>query len=250
MSTLMTTNGIYSNTFFDSVTDSALQSAKVIVPMVLDLVNASSVLDVGCGRGAWLTVFKDHGVERIIGIDGSYVDQSKLLIESRSFFPTDLSRPFKVPGVFDLAICLEVAEHLPASIATKLVHQLTEAAPVILFSAAIPGQGGTNHINEQWPWYWEKLFEERGYYKLDPIRTSIWQDQRVASWYRQNLFLYASSGLISESPRLKEERLKAKASDLELINKNQLLRYTYVSGIMSLLPGMIWKSLKRRIFGS
>ena len=93
---------------------------------------------------------------------------------------------------FDLALCLEVAEHLPASSAPVLIESLVSAAPVVLFSAAVPEQGGVHHINEQWPSYWEKLFAERGLRKFDVIRPLIWNNCSIQPWYRQNLYLFTS----------------------------------------------------------
>jgi hypothetical protein len=138
-------------------------------------------------------------------LDGSYVDQSTLLIERGFFTPSDLSGDFQIPGKFDLAICLEVAEHLPKERAAALVGRLTAAAPVVLFSAAVPGQGGTDHINERWPGYWRRLFNDQGYSMLDPIRPLIREDRRVRWWYRQNIVMFASAAAIRDNPALAAE---------------------------------------------
>jgi hypothetical protein len=108
----------------------------------------------------------------------------------------------KARGRYDLAVCLEVAEHLPESSAADLVRALTAFAPVVLFSAAVPGQGGVGHINEQWPAYWKGLFEQHGFYRRDPIRPRIWTNERVHWWYRQNIFLFASRQKVEESRAL------------------------------------------------
>jgi SAM-dependent methyltransferase len=173
--------------------DRARDSARVVVPMVVALTHPSSVLDIGCGRGAWLGEFKANGVSKIVGLDGSYLKQSMLLFPSECFRPTDLSGKFEIPaGRFDLAICLEVAEHLPALNSRHLVRQLTSAAPQVLFSAAPPGQGGRGHINCQPLSYWRKIFEEFGFKMLDPFRPRLRDDPKVAWWYRQNMVLFAS----------------------------------------------------------
>ena len=73
-----------------------------------------SVLDVGCGAGAWLTVWKSLGAETL-GLDGNYVRPEQLLISPGEFSAVDLSASFSLDRRFDLAQSLEVAEHLPAS---------------------------------------------------------------------------------------------------------------------------------------
>ena len=136
-------------------------SARVVVPMVIELTHPSSVLDVGCGRGAWLSAFIANGIEQVVGLDGDYIKPSTLLFPADRFRPTNLSIKFEIPpDRFDLAICLEVAEHLPAPNSRHLVRQLTSAASQVLFSAAPPGQGGGGHINCKPLSYWRKIFEE------------------------------------------------------------------------------------------
>jgi SAM-dependent methyltransferase len=241
----------YDDRFFARITDWSIESARVVVPLVMRLVAPRSVVDVGCGQGAWLRCFQECGVSEVRGLDGDYVDRKKLLVDSRSFQMTDLARPFSIGGRYDLALCLEVAEHLPARAASRLVRVLTDSAPVVLFSAAVPGQGGTRHLNEQWPSYWKHLFDRRGFVRLDPIRRHVWQDERVGWWYRQNLFLFASPAAIGASPALAEEARKAQAlggeGALDCISSRILARYTSVGGLLSQLPGAIWRALSNRL---
>lgn len=102
----------------------------------------------------------------------------------------DLDAPIRLDRTFDLAICLEVAEHLTPGRAESLVNDLVSLAPVVAFSAAIPGQGGTNHSNERWPSYWRDLFSLAGFDAIDWLRTSNWRNEEIEWWYRQNLILY------------------------------------------------------------
>jgi 2-polyprenyl-3-methyl-5-hydroxy-6-metoxy-1,4-benzoquinol methylase len=106
----------------------------------MNLLHPQSVLDLGCGQGAWLRAFEEHGVESIRGFDGDYVDRSALLIAPSAFSTIDLTSPMTIEGHYDLALCLEVGEHIAAKHARRLVQTLTSLAPVVLFSAAIPGQ--------------------------------------------------------------------------------------------------------------
>lgn len=180
----------YDAGFYALQDDWSAQSARVVVPLVMDLVRPASVLDVGCGTGTWLAAFAAAGVADYLGMDGEYVARDRLKIPADRFRPADLATTPAPGRRFDLASCLEVAEHLPAATAPALVGMLTAAAPAVLFSAALPGQGGIGHVNEQWPWYWQELFAARGYVRLDPLRKAVWQHPEVAPYYQQNLFLY------------------------------------------------------------
>lgn len=182
----------YDGGFFDGLRSSARSSAQVLVPMTLTMVPATSVVDVGCGTGTWLSVFGEHGVSELLGIDGDYVDRSSLDIGADRFLAADLAAPLPLSRRFDLALSLEVAEHLPAERAEGFVQDLTRLAPVVLFSAAVPNQGGTHHVNEQWPSYWADLFAVHGYESVDCLRPRLWDDARVAWWYAQNVLLYVS----------------------------------------------------------
>jgi SAM-dependent methyltransferase len=164
--------------------------------MLIDIVEPTSVVDVGCGIGAWLAEFKNHGVEDVLGLDSREMLAAQSVLGANETLATDLASLGELDGVFDLALCLEVAEHLPSASADDLVAFLTTAAPVIAFSAAVPGQGGVDHVNEQWPGYWRARFEARGYRQVDGLRSVLWNDARVAWWYRQNLFLYTSKDLV------------------------------------------------------
>src|SRR5204862_3532668 len=144
----------------------SLRSARAVVPLVMELVRPASVLDVGCGLGTWLAAFAEAGVADFLGMDGDYVDRAKLKIPAERFRAADLTNPPSPGRTFDLAVCLEVAEHLPEKASPRLVELLATAAPVVLFSAALPGQGGTRHINEQWPAFWQRLFAARGFVRL------------------------------------------------------------------------------------
>jgi len=238
---------IYGDTSVELDTQGSLESARVIVPIVTALLNPKSVIDFGCGRGAWLKAFQENGVKLIQGVDGAWLDQSKLLIDSSRFRSVDLCKPCDLHGEWDLAICLEVAEHLPEGASEPLIQALTSAAQAILFSAAIPGQAGRGHINEQWPAYWRQLFERRGFRRLDPIRRHIWQDSRVNWWYRQNIFLYAAEQAIAESEVLKaEQELAARMQD-EWIHVRVLSSHEGLRAILRELPRVAWQAIKHRI---
>lgn len=191
--------------FFDMINAGSAASARVIVPMVLDLVPATRVVDVGCGEGAWLSVFAEHGCE-ITGVDGPHVETDRLLIPNGRFVQHDLTRPLKLKPLapFELAVSLEVAEHLPARRADAFVADLCALAPTVLFSAAFPKQGGVGHVNEQWleP-YWLDRFADGGYRCADPFRWRLLRDPLVEPWYASNMVLMVKAG--SPFERLADE---------------------------------------------
>ncbi|MGE3619859.1 MAG: methyltransferase domain-containing protein [Acidimicrobiia bacterium] len=181
----------YSARFYEGIDAGSARSAARVVPLVVSVVKPTSVVDVGCGTGTWLAAFKDAGVPDVLGLDGG-APGPQTRIDPTELRTVDLSRPIDVGRTFDLAVTLEVAEHLPASRSASLVDDLCRLAPVVLFSAAIPGQGGTEHVTERWPSYWVELFAAHGYELVDRIRPSIWDEDDVESWYAQNVLLFAA----------------------------------------------------------
>jgi SAM-dependent methyltransferase len=180
------------------------------VPYIVETLRPQSVVDVGCGPGSWLAVAIENGVPRVVGIDGDWVDREQLEIPLECFIPRDLVRDrIRLDETFDLAISLEVGEHLPTDQASAFVRELVTLAPIVLFSAAVPFQGGTDHRNEQWPVYWERLFEEHDYVGVDCVRPRFWNDERVRYFYAQNTLLYV------ERARLKQLRKLGGAFDLD-----------------------------------
>jgi SAM-dependent methyltransferase len=182
---------LYCRDFYHRQHDGSLRSANEIVPTLIHLLRPASVIDVGCGVGGWLSVFQQSGVTDVLGVDGEWVDPRDLLIPQDRFLAEDLRRGIHLQRRFDLALSLEVAEHLPMDCAKTFVDSLVALSPVVVFSAAVPRQGGTGHINEQWPDYWAALFERSGYQVLDVLRTRFWQNAAVEWWYAQNILLFA-----------------------------------------------------------
>jgi SAM-dependent methyltransferase len=180
---------VYNANFYDFVTPGSAASARVVLPILWDFCRPDSVIDVGCGGGGWARTAREFGATRVIGVDGSYVEATTLLIPIDDFVAHDLSQPLPQFDRFDLAVNLEVAEHLPEQRAESLVADLCRLSDVVLFSAAIPGQSGVNHVNEQWPSYWVRHFERCGYVCIDLVRPRVWEDPTVEFWYRQNVFV-------------------------------------------------------------
>lgn len=174
-----------------------MTAPRRMMPYILSIVRPASVLDVGCGLATWIAAAKECGVGDVVGVDGDYVDRSLLKVDAHEFVPLDLTQPFNLKRRFELVISLEVAEHLPESSADGLVDSICRHADVVLFSAANPAQdGGQNHVNCQWPVYWEEKFRTRGYLPYDVVREVFWECAEIEWWYRQNTLLYARPGIL------------------------------------------------------
>lgn len=191
-----------SNIYFHDEATHNKNAPAVIVPILSDLLEFKSVLDVGCGIGTWLSVFKETSGIDILGLDGDYVDRQLLKknISLEYFRSQDLRASFSLDKKFDLALCLEVAEHLPPSSADDLVDSLCRHSDQIVFSAAVPDQGGQNHLNEQWPSYWIEKFKKHGFEVYDLIRPVIWNNSSVDIWYRQNMLIFSKKPLQGQNP--------------------------------------------------
>jgi SAM-dependent methyltransferase len=194
----------YTASFYERQSNETHTSSDVIVPLLLELIHPQSVIDVGCGTGSWLRTFGQHGIKELRGFDGPWLDVSKLLIPQELFTHADLEKPLRVDKRFDLAISLEVAEHLHPESAEGFVQSLASLSDVVAFSAAIPFQGGLHHLNEQWPEYWANLFEKKGYVTIDCLRLRLWNEREVHYWYRQNLLIYVKREALDRYPKLAE----------------------------------------------
>jgi SAM-dependent methyltransferase len=201
---------------------SSLRAAKEIVPFLVELIQPEQVIDIGCGLGAWLSVFKELGTDKILGVDGDYVPHESLEIPVEDFLAHDLTKPLNLDKSFDLAISLEVAEHIPLENSEDFIDMLIDAAPVILFSAAIPHQPGESHINCQWPAFWANLFCERGYVLFDCLRVKFWQNPKVAWWYSQNMLLFVRQSHISNYPLLEHSFSHTKGSPMSIVHPEHL----------------------------
>lgn len=177
-------------------------AAAVILPELISRMEINSIIDIGCGIGTWLFVAKKLGVEDVLGVDGNYVDRDLLgkFLSAREFISHDLNQSLNLNRKFDLCFCLEVAEHLVENTADILIQTLVNHSDIILFSAAIPCQGGQNHLNEQRPEYWIEKFNEKGFMVYDPIRPKFWDNPNVEVWYKQNLFIFSRNKLEFQEP--------------------------------------------------
>lgn len=189
----------YNKGFYIQQMKESRTSASHVLPVLFEYYKPKSVIDIGCGTGSWLAEYVANGVNDIIGIDGDYVDRPMLQIPRDKFLPHDLSKAsdIRLGRRFDLAMSLEVAEHIPHDLSQDFIGWITGLADVVMFSAAIPYQGGTDHVNENWIEYWALIFRKFSFYPLDIIRSRIWNNPNVCWWYRQNIIVYARESVMS-----------------------------------------------------
>lgn len=194
----------YSKEFFADYSPESQAAAEAIIPILVELVRPTSVVDVGCGIGTWLDVFASHGISDVTGVDGSYVRADQLRIPAERFLSHELETHLTVRRRYDLALSVEVAEHLTHAASIDLVRALCDLSDIVLFGAAVPHQGGYHHINEKWQSEWCRAFASNGYVVIDCIRPRVWTDHTVAYYYAQNTLLYVRSSCLLSHPSLAE----------------------------------------------
>lgn len=183
---------IYDEKFYLNQIPGSERSAHLILSFLFKYFKPNSIIDVGCGAGTWLKAARNLGVNQVLGIDGDYA-YSSLVINDIFFEACDLNAPIVKDKKFEMLFSLEVAEHLNVGRAEGFIADLCKISDVILFSAALPNQGGTDHRNENWPEYWAKYFYNNGYYPLDFIRDVFWNNDDVEWWYRQNILIFVTA---------------------------------------------------------
>lgn len=243
----------YTTEYYRWMQEGSRRSAREVVPLILEMLQPRRIVDVGCGTGSWLAVFKEHGVGDVLGIDG-YVDPSMLEIPAEQFVAFDLRNTLRLDRRFDLVVSLEVAQNLPPECAETFVGSLVGLAPAILFSASIPHQGGLVHVNQRWPAYWAAYFRARGYIAFDCLRPTIWQNDAVEWWYAQNMFLFIDQQNVKNYPSLPA----APNSTLPLVHPKNYLRFASrdsaadprtmsLRGVLAALPHLATRAALRRV---
>jgi hypothetical protein len=206
---------VYSSDFFDYIDVGSRASARKVAGLLMQEMTIGSLLDVGSGHGAWAAEWLLAGVSEVIAVDGDYVAADQLAIDRSAFVAHDLTQPLDLGRRFDLVQSLEVAEHIAADHAEIFVDNLVKHSDVVLFSAAVPHQGGEHHVNEQPPQYWRERFGARGYAAFDWLRPRIADWREVKAWYRYNTLIYANP---AGQERLSRSIVEARVPDDAIVH--------------------------------
>jgi len=207
--------------------------------------NREEPVDVGCGNGAWLSVFKKNGYQ-VFGIDGNAIDDSKRLINKEEYQRFDLEKSISLNKKFDLCMSLEVAEHLSPARASSFVQDLTSLGDIVLFSAAIEKQGGQHHINCQWQAYWADKFDKENYECIDIVRPIIWNNKDVEWWYKQNMLLYVHRQRHQELIKTLRSKIESKLP-LDVVHPETYISHHYEPYLMTARFKKIFKNIKKHL---
>ncbi len=220
---------LYPKEFYDRISTGSVRSAQIILPSLVERFEVESAVDIGCGSAAWLSVLEERGITDVLGVDGLWAAGETLMIGADKFVECDLSTSLpQIERRFDLALSTEVAEHLPPETSEGLVNLLCDLSDVVVFSAAIPHQGGIGHVNQNWPSFWAEHFRRRGYGVLDIVRPTVWTNDDVNFWYRQNLLVYVKGAEDDVSmidvvhPAMVDRGLSRQRSAAEIFVRRQL----------------------------
>lgn len=226
---------VYSSDFYDYINAGSRRSAREFIPLLHRALPIDSLLDIGAGVGAWASEWLASGVANVVAVDGSYAPKDALLVPADKFVSHDLSTPLRLGRRFDLVQSLEVAEHLAEAEADCLMDTMTAHGDVILFSAAVPGQGGEHHVNEQPLDYWRRKFAKRGYFAYDWLRPQLAENADVQRWYRYNSIIYANA---AGKERLSEGVLAACVADGQRLHEYGSIWWQLRRAVITCMP--IW----------
>lgn len=230
----------YSGDFYSYIDAGSRRSARIVAGLLLHEMTIASLLDIGAGHGAWAAEWLAAGVKTVVAVDGDYVRPDQLAVPEKTFRAHDLATPLDLNKRFDLVQSLEVAEHLPADKAETFIDNVTRHGDVVLFSAAVPHQGGEHHVNEQPPEYWRRKFAARGYAAFDFVRLRLVGWGEVMPWYRFNSYIYAND---AGEKRLSEEMLGTRVPDGQALEIGGDIAWALRRAAVRLIPPVLVKPI-------
>jgi len=186
---------MYSKLYYKKHQDGSYASAYKILKYLTTFITIESIIDFGCGVGTWCSAAQNLSINNIMGVDQNLYDSSYMLIPNKNYLQRDLQKSVSLDMKMDLVISVEVGEHIESRYSHVFINTLCQHGDIILFSAALPYQGGTGHINEKPCSYWRDIFSDLDYIAIDCIRGVFWEDDDVEVWYKNNTILYVRDGL-------------------------------------------------------
>ena len=217
----MTEHILYNEKFYAVRRAEVIPSAEAIMGLIFKMFHIESVIDFGCGTGTWLNAAQSLGATNVTGIEGDWLKDEFLDSPNLDVIRKDLANPVRIEGTYDLAISLEVGEHLLPERAASFVEDICRTSKKVLFSAAIPNQGGVGHLNEQWQSYWAEHFLKHDFVPFDVIRPEIWSNSDISFWYRQNTILYLHKDEIENNGKMSFPLETKKPADLNIVHPEQ-----------------------------
>jgi hypothetical protein len=164
--------------------------------------------DVGAGSGAFAAEAqrREHDV---MAYERSRVGRLLARRQGVQCRPFDLrlEPAALVASPADLVYCFEVAEHLPPHLGDRLIRFLTSVGPVVVFTAAQPGQGGAGHLNEQPREYWAERFAVHGFVERVELsrrlRDAFVERGVEGPWFARNVAVYEGPGRRADASELR-----------------------------------------------
>jgi len=230
----------YNEDFYTYIDAGSRRSARAVAAILQPEMTIGSLLDIGAGHGAWAAEWLAAGVKDVLAVDGDYVKRDQLAIPATAFKAHDLGTPLALGKKYDLVQTLEVAEHLPGERAELFVDNLVAHGDVVLFSAAVPHQGGEHHVNEQPPEYWRAKLKARGYDVFDFVRPRLADRTDVMPWYRFNTYLYANE---AGQQRLSQAILATRVPDDRPLSIGGDFKWLLRRTAVRMIPGVLVKPI-------
>ena len=256
----------YDDDFYTLLSTGVQRSSQKYVQALYRIYQPKSIIDIGCGRGIWLQSFGKCGATKLVGLDGKWNNKKDMVSEHIEFQQVDLNNIPLQSEKYDLAVSLEVAEHLHPDSAAEFVSSICELSDAVLFSAAYTWQGGVDHQNEQPHSYWAELFQKHNFIPYDLFRPAFWGEEDVEFWYRQNAFMYLRQHSSVESifaqkgcqPMVNLAFMDCIHPDLyaaklrEIVSAHQALQQVRIElqRIQNVLPLRIYNKIRRIVLGN
>src|SRR5258708_31130089 len=144
-------------------TETWLRFFGLVADRIVADINPRTVLDAGCAIGLLVEALRARGVDAR-GIDLSSYAIGTLPEALRPYCTQgSIAEPFGER--FDLIVCIEVLEHMPADEADRAIANFTRHTDDVLFSSTPFDYKEPSHVNVRMPEDWAEAFARQGFYR-------------------------------------------------------------------------------------